>query len=115
VPINNVSYDDFMKNVQSLLTALDQVREKYGKPMKINSGLRTYESNKKAGGSKNSWHLYGLAVDISDIDGALYKFCQENIGLLESTGLYCEVREATPTWVHFQIRAPRSNKRFFKP
>ena len=36
----------------------------YG-PVKINSGFRTTEHNKRVGGVKNSRHLYGKAFDLS--------------------------------------------------
>jgi|TARA_R110002033_G_scaffold124274_2_gene166374 zinc D-Ala-D-Ala carboxypeptidase len=50
---------------EEILHMLDVVRKKYGKPIKINSGYRTVDRNKKIGGVKNSSHLKGLAVDIS--------------------------------------------------
>lgn len=58
------------KNMNPLiLEMLDQAREKFDKPIKINSGYRTqaYNENLKARGYKaspNSSHLKGLAVDI---------------------------------------------------
>jgi len=48
----------------TIIEMLDQVREEYGKPIRISSGYRTEEANLKAGGVKNSSHLKGLAVDI---------------------------------------------------
>ena len=46
----------------------NRVREEYGRPVFINSGVRTEEHNKKVGGKKASAHLikgvYGKAVDI---------------------------------------------------
>lgn len=48
----------------TVLEALDIARDIYGHPMKINSGVRSVEHNKKVGGSKNSSHLLGWAVDI---------------------------------------------------
>ena len=48
----------------TVIEMLDQVREEYGKPIRISSGYRPEEANLKAGGVKNSSHLKGLAVDI---------------------------------------------------
>jgi uncharacterized protein YcbK (DUF882 family) len=44
---------------------LDELRAKFGKPIKINSGFRTMEHNASLkNSSPNSSHLKGLAVDI---------------------------------------------------
>jgi hypothetical protein len=45
---------------------LDQVRDKFDKPIHITSGYRTPAYNEKVGGVKNSSHLKGLAIDLSD-------------------------------------------------
>ena len=47
-----------------LIHLLNKVRKEYGKPMIINSGYRCEKHNKKIGGSPNSAHMRGLAVDI---------------------------------------------------
>ncbi|WP_256761391.1 D-Ala-D-Ala carboxypeptidase family metallohydrolase [Cohnella sp. WQ 127256] len=44
---------------------LQKLREKIGKPLKINSAYRTPEYNRKISGSPNSQHIEGKAVDIS--------------------------------------------------
>ena len=49
---------------EKFLTKLDAAREIANEPFKINSGYRTPERNKKAGGKPNSSHLSGLACDI---------------------------------------------------
>jgi uncharacterized protein YcbK (DUF882 family) len=48
-----------------LLVMLDMVRDKFDKPMYITSGYRTEKHNTKVGGTPNSSHLRGLAVDIA--------------------------------------------------
>lgn len=49
----------------TLLEMLDEVRDKFDKPIHINSGFRTPAHNEKVGGKENSSHLKGLAVDIA--------------------------------------------------
>ena len=60
---------EFFKNIEQgmdlcFLDKLDQARAKAGIPFIINSAFRTEERNKLIGGSANSSHLKGLAVDI---------------------------------------------------
>ena len=65
------------------LKLLDVVREKFGKPMKINSGYRTEEHNDKIGGVKNSSHtkIPCKAVDVAISSSAdrwkFIKICNE--------------------------------------
>ena len=50
---------------------LEKLREFVGQPLVITSGFRTLAHNEKIGGTKNSAHLRGLAVDIACPDSAL--------------------------------------------
>jgi len=50
---------------KTLLEMLDEVRDKFDKPIRINSGFRTPAHNESVGGKSDSSHLKGLAVDIS--------------------------------------------------
>lgn len=45
----------------------DKLREAYGNPLIVASGIRTPERNKQVGGVKNSSHLLGYAVDWKNI------------------------------------------------
>lgn len=47
-----------------LIDVLVDVREHYNAPVKINSGRRCVEHNRKEGGASNSKHLTGEAADI---------------------------------------------------
>ena len=48
-----------------ILEMLDQARDKFDKPIKINSGYRSEAHNKRCGGTPYSSHLRGLAADLS--------------------------------------------------
>lgn len=54
---------------EMLITKLEQLRDWIGQPLKINSGYRTNEHNRKVGGSPKSQHLEGKAADIQKVDG----------------------------------------------
>lgn len=71
------------KMSKELLAMLDIARKKFGKPIKINSGYRTINHNKKVGGKSGSSHLKGLAADISCVN-SMDRFKLE--GILREVG-----------------------------
>lgn len=112
-------------NLLELCKRINTVRQIYGKPMTVTSGLRTMAEHLaiyKAKGITDqsripmkSKHLSGEAVDISDPKRELQAWCKANVAVLEAANLWCEDFSATPNWVHFQSIAPKSGKRFFMP
>lgn len=64
--INNTPNSEIVKNLEKLVEyVLDPLREKYGKPIHVNSGYRCPALNKAVNGSKTSQHMSGLAADIT--------------------------------------------------
>lgn len=61
---NNPTNPEIIDNINYTIERLDEIREKYGKPIIITSGYRCQELNKKVGGKSNSFHLKGLAADL---------------------------------------------------
>lgn len=55
---------DVLPNVVFMAQQLQKVRDYINKPIIINSAYRSPKHNAKVGGAKNSYHLYGKAVDI---------------------------------------------------
>lgn len=51
-----------------LLLILDEIRERFGKPVIVNSGYRSPEHNARVGGVPNSFHIQGMAADIRPED-----------------------------------------------
>ncbi|WP_042006543.1 YcbK family protein [Capnocytophaga canis] len=97
--------DDLLSNVKELATNLEVIRKEAGnKPIRITSGYRTFEYNKKVGGVEKSQHLIGKAADIK-IKGMtsiqVYTLITNLIrqGKIKKggVGLY-------PTFVHYDIR-----------
>lgn len=116
---------EIQSNLMTLLERINKLRDTYGSPMKVTSGLRTKEDQIRIYKAKGitevskipmgSAHIKGAAVDIYDPKKQLQMFCTQNVALLEHLQLWCEDFGSTPDWVHFQIYAPASGKRFFKP
>lgn len=72
--IDNTPNEEIINNLTELTNeVLDKLREAWGSPIKVNSGYRCDELNKKIGGSKTSSHVKGYAADLvpanGDIDG----------------------------------------------
>ncbi len=90
----------------ALLKILDQIREHFGSPCHVNSGVRCKTHNANVGGASNSQHLYGTAADIR-VDGvtpeALYDYActllpdSGGIGLY-TWGIHVDVRETKARW-----------------
>jgi uncharacterized protein YcbK (DUF882 family) len=116
-------------SLNDLLEKMNKVREAYGKPMTISSGLRSMQHHLEIYAAKGitdkskiplkSNHLYGKACDVADADGKLKEWVKANISLMEEIGFWFESFDATPSWVHFQTQPFGSYKpggtRFFKP
>jgi len=86
--------------VYNHLLKLDNLRDKYGLPIIINSAYRCPKHNKEVGGAESSWHLQ-FATDIRPDIGnekdvqQLYKIAlAQNWG---GIGLYT-------SWVHLDMR-----------
>ncbi|MBR6516695.1 MAG: peptidase M15 [Bacilli bacterium] len=114
--IDNTPSDDVLYNIKNLVEyVLQPIRDKYGKPIVINSGYRCLALNNKVGGSKTSQHLTGAAADIEDKSGNnkelfyLIKKMIEN-GEIEVGQLIWEYgTKENPNWVHVSL--PKKNKK----
>lgn len=56
---------DQIKIDTRLVVLLQKIRNKFGAEVNINSGYRTAAHNKAVGGATNSYHMQGMAADIS--------------------------------------------------
>lgn len=88
-----------------LVNLLQKIRDFFKKPVRINSGYRTKNHNKKVGGTTNSYHLVGMASDIR-IDGvnpilvALYAESLNAGGIgVYSNFVHVDTRKNKTRWV----------------
>lgn len=64
--IDNTPNSEVVNNLKQLIRyILDPLRERYGKPINVNSGYRCKKLNDAVKGSKTSYHVKGLAADIT--------------------------------------------------
>jgi Uncharacterized protein conserved in bacteria len=85
---------------------LDQLRERIGVPLKINSGYRSTQHNAKVGGVDSSSHTLGWAADIhADTDELRARI------ILEASALGIKRIGIAKTFVHLDVdptkHAPR--------
>ena len=96
---SNISHD--------LVKILEKIREHYGKPVRINSGVRCKTHNTRVGGAANSQHLstYGTAADISTISGttpsAMAAYVETLMPNTGGIGIY-------PWGIHVDVRKVRA-------
>lgn len=76
----------------SMVKIADKIREKIGKPIAINSGLRCKTHNANVGGVSNSQHLYGNAADLGCPTGCtpeqMASIAEEIMGDTGEIGIY---------------------------
>ena len=107
-------------NIMVLYDCLMILQSECGMDLKITSGLRSVEHQNEliSQGKSNaphSKHLTGEAADIYDPDEKLKEWILQNLEKVELIGLWFEDFSSTKNWVHAQIVAPKSGKRFFIP
>ena len=82
---------EFIRISPALIEALEDIRERAGRPVQVTSGYRPPDYNREVGGVSNSTHIDGLAADIY-CDGLtteqLYDICEQVIGKRGGVGYY---------------------------
>lgn len=99
--ISNTPNASERANLQKLInTVLNPIREKYGKPIRVNSGFRSLALNTAIGGAKNSQHMTGCAADLSPTSGgSLAAIFRAAVACNNYDQLIIE-KSGNSTWVH---------------
>ena len=107
--VANVPTDKEIDNMKLLAEKILQpLREWMKRPVIVTSGYRSYEVNKRVGGSKTSGHMLGTAADITagtrTLNKIMYEFIRDN----------CEFRqliiEYDYSWIHVEYREGDNKK-----
>jgi len=103
--IDNEPSLDVVVNLMKLANnVLQPLRDHMKQSIRINSGYRSEELNKRVGGSKTSQHCKGEAADIS-CDGRnteMFNYIKDNLGFDQLIWEYGDM--STPDWVHVSYR-----------
>jgi putative chitinase len=67
---------DLMANARLMAAALETIRTKFGRPIRVTSCYRAPEVNKAVGGSVTSSHRFALAVDFTVDDFSNKRVCE---------------------------------------
>ena len=89
----------------SMVKIADAIRERIGKPITVNSGIRCKTHNANVGGVSNSQHLYGTAADLGCPSGCtpsqMASIAEEIMGDTGGIGTY--------SWgIHIDTRSTKS-------
>lgn len=100
---------DYM--LELIVYCLQPIRDKLGKPMIISSGYRNSQINKMIGGTANSQHVKGQAVDFK-VKGMTI---QSIIDFINKSGIeYDQLINEYNQWVHISFVKEHNRKQCFK-
>lgn len=102
--------DNLAKQRLTTLTeqVLDPLREKYGKPIRVNSGYRSFQLNKRVGGVLTSQHLRGEAADL---DNGSKQENEKLYNILLKMDFDQLINEHDFAWVHVSYKDKERNRR----
>ena len=114
--VYNIPTHEAIANLKRVCEWLEVLRERAGGPIRINSGYRSPQLNKKIGGVPTSNHLTGCAVDIRVEDmeqliryaAILLDYADESHQQFDE--LLIERNRYGAIWLHFAVR-PKDNRR----
>jgi uncharacterized protein YcbK (DUF882 family) len=99
---------EVLKNLTELAKNLEVLRKHIGQPIRVTSGFRSKEYNRKVKGATNSFHVLGMAADIQvakikpeDVAKAIELLIAEGKMKEGGLGIY-------RTWVHYDFRGTKS-------
>lgn len=102
-----------IENLTALVTnVLDPLRERFGKPIAINSGFRSKDLNRAVGGASTSQHLKGEAADIcagtKEDNRKLFEIIRKELPFDQL------INENNYSWVHVSYREGANRKQLLK-
>lgn len=107
--IDNTPNPDQLENIIRVARNVAQpVRDHFGQPVIISSGLRVPELNRIIGGASNSDHMRGEAIDF-EVAGVhsrfVWLFIKENMEFNQLIGEYLEYEDPAAGWIHCSLKA----------
>jgi hypothetical protein len=112
--LNNDPTKTHLTNMELLAEKIfEPLRKHVGGPIKINSFYRGPELNKAIGGSSNSQHCKGQAIDIDDVYGYMsnadmYEYIKNNLSFDQMIWEFGN--SDNPDWIHVSYVNEEANR-----
>lgn len=112
--LENKPTEEHLANMKEVAEKVFQpLRTWVNAPIKINSFYRSPELNKAIGGSDNSQHCKGQAMDIDDTYGHatnadMFMYIRENLDFDQMIWEFGD--DKNPNWVHVSYVSPEDNR-----
>jgi hypothetical protein len=113
--INNIPNDYELANMEAIAANIfEPLRKWVGGPIKINSFFRCKELNTAIGGSSNSQHCQGRAIDIDDTYGhktnaEMFEYIRTNLNFDQIIWEFGT--DTNPEWVHVSYVSEEQNRK----
>lgn len=105
--------EEQLQQIIKIGNVLQIFRNRFGRPIRIHSWLRIKPYNDMIGGSMNSHHLTGGAVDFSVVGISCDEVRSEVVKHLDRLNIRCENMDGA-SWVHIDNRAvQKGQNRYF--
>jgi len=95
---------DVLKHITILAEQLQVLRDSLNVPIRVNSGYRSPEHNEAIKGAKNSFHVKGMAVDVSSSRANPKQLHDELLRLMNEGKIIKGGLKQYNTFVHYDIR-----------